>query len=136
MYKSILLIDDDPINNFINAKLIKKLSLAEDIFILANGEEGIRFLLNTEKKDLPDLILLDVNMPIMNGFEFLEIFSNLTISNKEKIKIFMLTSSGNSQDLERIKFFQVDGYIQKPLTSDKLFDALGKKVNMIKNKDL
>ncbi|WMJ72785.1 response regulator [Cytophagaceae bacterium ABcell3] len=132
MYKSFLLIDDDPINNFINSKLIKKLNLTEQIFVLDNGEEGIRFLLNTVKNELPDVILLDINMPAMNGFEFLELFGSLNISGKEHIKIFMLTSSLNPQDMQRVKHFQVHGYIQKPLTPEKLLNALGDEAKIEK----
>src|SRR4051812_37822594 len=98
----ILLIDDDSITNFINERLIKKLNVTNDVKITMNGEEGIHYVQNLcEKNELcPELILLDINMPVMNGFEFIQAFEKLNIKNKDKVKIIILTTSKNIKDVE------------------------------------
>jgi len=89
---SILLVDDDEINNFISIKLIKKALLSTEIVACLNGKFAIEQLLEMQKKGaekLPDYILLDINMPIMNGWEFLDEYIRLNIDPVGKTKIFI-----------------------------------------------
>src|SRR5688572_13677837 len=115
----ILLVDDDTINNFINEKLLKKLDVSNKTSVVINGEEAINFLKEVCDRDstqCPELILLDINMPVMDGFEFLERYKDLNIPNKSSIIIVMLTTSTNPNDTERLNKTGVAGYINKPLT--------------------
>jgi len=124
--KSILLVDDDPITNFINHNLIKRLSIAETIAVKHNGYEALQYIETQSGPDkYPDLIFLDINMPVMNGFEFLETFQNTTLPEKEKIKIIILSSSISPKDLKKIKFFNVE-LISKPLKSQDLLSIINK----------
>lgn len=124
----ILLVDDDYVTNFLNESLIQELKIANEINIANNGEEALSLVENacmqqasTNEHVCPDLILLDVNMPVMNGFEFLEEFERLKESYHSKISVvIMLTSSGNPVDIEKAKQFDIAGYIYKPLTQEKL----------------
>ncbi len=87
---SILLVDDDEINNFISIKLIKKALLNTEIMACLHGKYAIEQLLEIQKKDpnqLPDYILLDINMPIMNGWEFLDEYTRLNIDPLGKTKV-------------------------------------------------
>lgn len=124
--RSILLVDDDDTTNFINQRVIDHLSIAEKVHVSLNGEEALAYLRelppSSEEKSeiLPDLILLDINMPVMNGFEFLEEFHNWELPHKEAVTIIMLSSSSHELDLARAKKFNVTDYINKPLTVDKL----------------
>ncbi len=118
--KRILLVDDDNINNFINQRLIKKLNIAEEVNVAVNGEEAIKVIKNTCDHECPDLILLDINMPVMDGFEFLEEYKKLPIANKDKVVIVMLTTSTNQNDMGRSKNIPIRGFLNKPLTEDKL----------------
>ncbi len=118
--KRILLVDDDNINNFINQRLIKKLNIAEEVNVAVNGEEAIKVIKNTCDNECPDLILLDINMPVMDGFEFLEEYKKLPIPNKDKVVIVMLTTSTNQNDMGRSKNIPIRGFLNKPLTEDKL----------------
>jgi CheY-like chemotaxis protein len=117
-FQQILLIDDDTITNFLNKKLLEKHLLTEDIVVALNGEEALHHLKNSKKS--PELIFLDINMPVMNGFEFLETYEKLTFPDQKESKIFVLTTSNHHIDLLKIKHYKVAGYINKPLTLEKL----------------
>jgi CheY-like chemotaxis protein len=119
---AVLLVDDDVINNFINARLIKKSELADDLHISTNGKEAITHLTSRLEKQeaCPELILLDINMPVMDGFEFVEAFRKLNFINQDKVVIVMLTTSSNPKDLEKVESLKIGDYINKPLTEEKL----------------
>jgi CheY-like chemotaxis protein len=121
--KSILLVDDDDISNFINQRVILSVNITDHIHITKNGLEALKYLRNQcdDNNNLcPDVILLDVKMPVMDGFEFLEEFEMNEKHLADKIKIILLTSSNNPSDIEQAKKYNISGYINKPLTSDKL----------------
>src|SRR6201986_3980116 len=123
---SILLVDDDEINNFISIKLIKKALLNTEIMACLNGRFAIDQLLSIQKKDpakLPDYILLDINMPIMNGWEFLDEYKRLNIDPLGKSKIYIISSSVFSNDINKARSYsQVRDFISKPLNVDKIIE--------------
>lgn len=121
---SVLLIDDDEINNFISIKLIKKALLNTEIMACLNGKFAIDQLADIQQKDpskMPDYILLDINMPIMNGWEFLDEFKRLNIDPTGKSKIYIISSSVFSNDINRAKSYPlVKDFISKPLNVEKI----------------
>ena len=121
---SVLLVDDDEINNFISIKLIKKALLNTEIIACLNGKFAIDQLLELQSKDpdkLPDYILLDINMPIMNGWEFLDEYKRLNIDPSGKSKIFIISSSVFSNDINKARSYPlVKDFISKPLNVDKI----------------
>ncbi|TWJ02275.1 response regulator receiver domain-containing protein [Mucilaginibacter frigoritolerans] len=123
---SVLLVDDDEINNFISIKLIKKALLNTEIMACLNGKFAIEQLLEIQKKDpnkLPDYILLDINMPIMNGWEFLDEYKRLNIDPLGKSKIFIISSSVFSNDINKARSYPlVKDFISKPLNVEKIID--------------
>src|ERR1700749_3270748 len=123
---SILLVDDDEINNFISIKLIKKALLTSDIMACLNGKFAIDQLVDIQKKDpnkLPDYILLDINMPIMNGWEFLDEYKRLNIDPLGKSKIYIISSSVFSNDINKARSYPlVKDFISKPLNVDKIIE--------------
>jgi CheY-like chemotaxis protein len=123
------LVDDDEINNFISIKLIKKALLNTDITACLNGKFAIDQLLEISHKDpakLPDYILLDINMPIMNGWEFLEEYEKFKIDPQHKTKIFIISSSVFSNDISKAKSYPlVKDFISKPLNIEKITELFG-----------
>ena len=119
--KTVLLVDDDEPTNFINKKVIQGSGLVEAIHTAHSGQEALSFL--NRKNDqvdqipVPDLIFLDINMPAMDGWEFLTRYKKLKNTPTEKIRIVMLTTSLNPDDEVKAKEIkEVHGYKSKPLT--------------------
>lgn len=118
----IVLIDDDPINNLINKRLIKKLIISSCVKEFLEAEEALKYIrsLNQPNKVL---ILVDINMPVMNGWDFLKEYAEVESSREDTI--IMLSSSIDFQDRQKSKDFPyVDGFIEKPLTFEKLKNIL------------
>lgn len=125
-YKTVMLIDDNEIDNLINQKMIEAASITENIYTHTGAKSAIEFLRNMEQLDvaekvLPDVIFLDIDMPLMDGFQFLDEFEKLSNTTKTKCKIVMLTSSINPQDFNRSKKYDnVKLYLNKPLSHDSI----------------
>lgn len=117
--KNVLLIDDDSTFQFIGKALLKYVGIPpENIQSALSGKHAMDLL--TSDKSLPDLILLDLNMPIMDGFGFLDAFNKLEHPEKTKSKIIVLTSSHNAADMERVRKFGITKYMTKPLQEEAL----------------
>lgn len=120
-----LVVDDDPISCFINEKIIEAACLTDHAHLAHNGKEALDFIEDNCNvvyiaPACPDLIFLDLNMPVMNGFEFLDAFDKLEFRTKPETQIVVLTSSSNLMDIERIQGYNILGYLNKPLTVEHL----------------
>lgn len=122
-----MLIDDNEIDNLINQKMIESISLCDNIFIQSGAKSALEYLRNIEKiKDgatrfLPDLIFLDIDMPIMDGFQFIDEFEKLSDDTKNFCKVVMLTSSLDPKDIQKSKKNKyIMKYLNKPLTQENL----------------
>jgi CheY-like chemotaxis protein len=113
----VLLIDDDEVTNFLNKKIIEKIGGVKNITVATNGFKGIEIIRNISEDGAicPELILLDLNMPVMNGFEFLDIYDSIEFENKDNVRIIILTSSSNPADIKKIQERNLI-YMTKPLT--------------------
>ncbi len=126
-YNTIMLIDDNEIDNLINQKIIESSNICKNIFTHTGGKSAIEFLKNMEKiaasvpGALPEIIFLDIDMPLMDGFQFLDEFEKLSRETKQYCSVVMLTSSINPQDMNKSKKYDyVKKYVNKPLTQDSL----------------
>mgnify|MGYP001352991831 CR=1 FL=1 len=128
----ILLIDDNPPTNYFNKRLINKLGMAEEVFAVENGRLGLDFLTNQgeyasngTKYPKPALIILDINMPVMDGWEFLEAYQQLSPEQKGEILIVMLSTSPNPDDLRKAQAIPaISEFRQKPLSAEMLTNIL------------
>ncbi|GAB3327036.1 response regulator [Marivirga atlantica] len=127
-YQSVMLIDDNEIDNLINQKMVEAAGLSKYIYTHTGAKSAIEFLKNIEQLEsgvvesvLPDIIFLDIDMPLMDGFQFLEEFNKLKDTTRTKCKIVMLTSSINPQDVSKSKKYEsVKKYLNKPLSQESL----------------
>jgi response regulator of citrate/malate metabolism len=135
-FNCVLLIDDDGTTNFIHHRLLKKINITDNIQSAINGDKAIQFITQyafQNNNASPDLILLDLNMPGADGFDFLNSFAGMNFSNKNDVKLIILTTSIHSKDLDVVKAAKLE-YINKPLTQEKLMKALetgSRKANSI-----
>lgn len=119
-YKSALLVDDSYIDNLINRKILDNSNFAESIIVIESPKEAFDYVrdLYQDGQELPEVIFLDLRMPIMNGFEFLKALASLPDLSTDKIKIYVLTSSLDPKDIRKVNENQmVSKFIGKPLTS-------------------
>ncbi len=120
----ILLVDDDPDDNHYHQIIINKMNIVNHIDIVTNGIEALAYL-KKENQIPPDLIFLDLNMPKMNGWEFLEQYKHLETAQKAKALIVILTTSSNPDHIKRAKEIQeVTGFETKPLSKEILTEIL------------
>lgn len=124
--KHLLLVDDDPTTNFFNKHLVDKMGFFENIHEAMNGQEALEVVKKLMNEgEVPDMILLDINMPIMNGFEFLDNYQKFDESVRSSVVVCMLTTSLAKEDLERSKNYEMlDDYIDKPLYEAKLKELI------------
>lgn len=114
----ILLIDADEASNLITRIILKKSSIVDTIHTTCNGEEAVAFLSRTNTT-FPDVILLEINMPVMDGFEFLTYWKKNNLTGKSKIIIY--SYSTRAEDIARMHQYEdVAGYMEKPLTNTKI----------------
>jgi CheY-like chemotaxis protein len=125
--KSILLVDDDEASNFLHGIFINKLQLDVEVNEALNGQEALDFILDkgAASLELPCMVMLDLRMPVMDGWKFMEIFEEQVPQKlKEQIKVVLVTISNDQNDKDRAEANPyIADYAQKPL-SDSTFKAL------------
>ena len=122
---NLLVIDDDDINIFIISKIVEKTGYDVEIVAKHNGQLAIDYIkeLTANNLALPHLVLIDINMPILNGWEFIEAYEALDLNVDNDM--YMLSSSVYENDIEKAKSYKsVKGFISKPLSIDRLKELL------------
>ena len=125
--KSVLLIDDDNATNFIHNHFIKKAEVTKSVVTMISGEDALEYLTTKEndKYPQPELIFLDINMPRMNGWEFLEAYEQFEACDKNAIVIVMLTTSVNPDDKKKAMSNElITDFKNKPLNVEVLQEII------------
>jgi len=125
----ILLIDDNAGDNYIHKRTIVKADVCNQVEVVTGGQEALDYLKKCGEDPFPrpDIIFLDINMPRMNGFEFLEEYKNLDPKLKSKMVVFMLTSSLMPEDNDRaVNSGEVSEFLNKPLNAETVREIIEK----------
>jgi CheY-like chemotaxis protein len=129
-FRQVLIVDDDPTCLYLVIMLLEEMDIKEGIVTFASAERCLNFIKkhcmneHAAKKDCPDLILLDINMPGMDGFEFMD---NLQILKRYSLihtAVVILTSSDSPKDRERMQAYGVRGYLIKPISEVKVLEMM------------
>lgn len=123
------IIDDDSIYQFTIKRIIESVHLAKSITAFYDGEEALNFMVDNyhNEEQLPDVILLDINMPIMDGFQFMEEYIKIKPKLGKKITIYMVSSSVDRADIERAKkITEISDYIIKPIKQGEIEHIIDK----------
>jgi CheY-like chemotaxis protein len=125
----ILLVDDDSTSNFLTQMILEDLQVTDTIVVKKNGQEALDYINETcmqQGQSCPELIFLDINMPIMDGFELLDEMQRLKElkADNSHTTVVLLTTSNNPKDIEKAKTYNITFYIEKPLTEDSIRQLL------------
>lgn len=123
----VLLIDDDEPTNFLNKMIIEETGRVAEVKVVQSARDALEYLAgrNAPKPPTPELIFLDINMPAMDGWEFLERYALLSPEQKASIIVVMLTTSFNPEDEERARGINyISGYKNKPLTAEVMSEII------------
>jgi two-component SAPR family response regulator len=129
----IVLVDDNETTSFLNNRLLGRLALAEKVSTFTRAEEASHFLWGNEQtafKPAADLVFVDLKMPGMSGFDFLEQYSKLAPEVQARTVVAVLTTSMHSADTARVAQYPNVEYLTKPLTEEKLQRLLSKRFNI------
>jgi len=120
------IIDDDQIYQLVMKRTLEQSGMVKSILQFYDGEQAINFFKDNQSVDaLPQLILLDINMPYMNGWQFLDEFAKIDFRHEYKLSIFVVTSSSTKEDMNRARQYSlVTGYYVKPVTKDQFMSMM------------
>lgn len=119
--RSILLIDDSPAARFLHASLIEDLQLAQELLVAANGRDGMAlFDKKAQAGAPPELVLLDLKMPVMDGFDFLNLYRQKGYAERYRTLLAVLTTSSDPRDVWHLQQFGFAQYVPKPLIPEDL----------------
>jgi len=131
--RNVILVDDNETTSFLNNRLLNRLEVADRIYTFTRAEQAYDFLwgkgdtAGSMEPDVPQLVFVDLKMPGMDGFEFLEQYSQLPAAIKEQTVLAVLTTSMHSADTARVAKFEGVEYLAKPLTEEKMEKLLQKR---------
>ncbi len=126
----IVLIEDNETTSFLNNRLLSRLGVARQVSSFSKADEATQFLWGSDSaaaQDAPDLIFVDLKMPGMSGFDFLERYSQLPAEVQERTVVAVLTTSMHSADTARVAQYPNVEYLTKPLTEEKMQRLLAKR---------
>ena len=124
VYKNVLVVDDSEIDQLIVKKVIQIANFASQVIVRNSGQSALEYLAVTPPEELPELIFLDLNMPVLDGLGFLKVFDSLPEIIKTTCQVIVLSSSTNKNDLSKVlQSKYVRQVITKPITLDILSEV-------------
>ncbi|TGE08624.1 response regulator [Hymenobacter fodinae] len=123
----IVLVDDDPTANYLHQKLLAKLDVTDQLLVAHNGHEALALLDQLQsipEHSYPALLLLDIKMPSMDGFSFLEAYKQLPATKQAGILVVMLSTSLQPEEVHRAQQLPIAAFLNKPLTNEKVRQLL------------
>ncbi len=132
MFGTILLIDDDNATNYLHKYYLEEWKICDRVLTAEDGRNALDLIQNTpDLLSAPNsLILLDINMPVMNGFEFLQEYEKMSITDKADYLFIMLTTELSSAYQQRAnQISDIDGFVKKPLAQEDLMEQV--KLNVV-----
>ena len=127
---NIIFVDDDPTSNYIHNLVIKKLEIKVNTYFFLNVDDALNFLLNRELQEndiANDIIFIDINMPVKDGWDFIQEFEDNIAENEQKKIIIMMSSVINKNDADRIKNHKmIDDFMLKPFSEEMLENIFDK----------
>jgi len=137
MLDEIILIDDDKIVNALNERIIRNLLPDVSIKVFDNGEKGLVYLLSAKDQNLKTLVFLDISMPIMDGFQFMNVYENAIAYQDHSFVICLLTGSIDKADQEKANQYpSVLEYTKKPLGKEKIKTLIEQAIEVLNQKPL
>ncbi len=121
------IIDDDEIYQLVMKRTIEQSGMIHSVLQFYNGEQAILYFKEQQDRNghLPELLLLDINMPYMDGWQFLDELIRLGLDKDHKLTIFIVTSSSTTEEVNKAKEYNiVSGYHVKPITKDKFHEMM------------
>lgn len=123
--KIVCVIDDDFVYHFAVKKLLQKIEGVEEVLSFYNGIEAIDYLAKYQTNRIPDLIFLDIRMPVLDGWGFLERYEQIEENLEDNPVIYLVSSSSEPDDIKRARYYKsVEGYIIKPISRQVLLDKV------------
>jgi CheY-like chemotaxis protein len=126
----VLIVDDDNASSYLTRIVLEEMDITDRVYTVETGEEALDFVKKNavptnppggdNADEYPNLIFLDINMPVMDGFEFLDHFETLHSSNLTNFHVVLLTTSINERDVEKAKKYNILSYMEKPITEEKI----------------
>lgn len=127
----VALVDDDRIYQFTTERLLERLEIEVEFLWFKDGEEALIYIADNAAKpeNLPDILIVDINMPFLDGWQFLDAFRSLRKSLSKMVDIYMVSSSNDDRDMKRARSTEgVRDYVEKPITKEKLAFILSERV--------
>ncbi|MGV8092734.1 MAG: response regulator [Mangrovibacterium sp.] len=125
---TLCIVDDDNMFQLLTRIIVEKTKLVQKVKIFSNGKEAIEFLyaVQNQPEKIPDVILLDLNMPVLDGWGFLEEYIMIKPKLGKKIVIYIVSSSIDPEDIEKARTIsEITDYLVKPVTQEKFIKILG-----------
>ncbi len=122
--KKILLVEDNEVSAYLAQEILKEIAIAEEIILCEHGQQALDYLNSIKEPDIPELILLDLKMPVMDGYEFLQEYMKIEALKGKNIHVVVVSSASLVREKQNLEKLPMSAYIEKPLDEHKIKEVL------------